>query len=105
MHAKLSGTLWQSSHKAISFTQLTELSGLSEQELRELVENGVFVPLDKKDKQWTFTADYAVTARTVHRLRNDLDLDAHGLTAALTLLERVRLLEAEQQGIRTTQGF
>jgi hypothetical protein len=54
----------------ISITQLIERSGLTEAELRALVECGALEPTDVRASTWTFTAQCIVTARTARRLRD-----------------------------------
>lgn len=100
MKAESREVLWLDSDESVSFTQLVELSGMTEADLRALVEQGLFVPLhveamQVQSVQWTFSANCVAAARTAGRLRRDLDLDIDGLALALTLLERVRALEDE----------
>src|SRR5258708_38692084 len=78
-----------------SLEELCELSGLTEAELRELVDQGVLAPIEPGARAWTFRADRLVVARSARRLRKDLDLDPHGVALVVTLLERVRDLEGE----------
>lgn len=80
--------------------ELAELSGLSEAELHELVDGDVMVPVDPGATQWTFRAEYIVAAKTARRLRDDFELDAQGIVLALTLLDRVRDLEAQLRDLR-----
>ena len=90
----------------------SELSGLSPELLRELVEYGALVPstrrfrskpgaIDVQSTQWRFTADCILTVRTVSRLREDFDLDANALSVALTLVERIHGLEAQLRDLQT----
>ena len=91
---------WLHEHYEFSLEELCELSGLSEAEVRDLVDFGVLAPTDPKAQRWTFSADRLVVARSASRLRKDFDLDPHGLALAVTLLERVRDLEAELRDLR-----
>jgi chaperone modulatory protein CbpM len=86
---------WLDSHHEISFAELLECSGVSAEELRELVEHGALVPTNPQSVEWTFTGNCIVTVRTAQRLRNDFDLEPHALALALTFVERIRELEAE----------
>jgi len=87
-------------HGEIGWTQLIELSGLAEAELRELVEDGALVPVDPQSAQWSFHAYSVVVARTAGRLRRDLDLDAHALAVVLRFVARIEELEAELRALR-----
>lgn len=100
MRAEAAEALWLDARQSVSFAQLVELSGLSDAELHELVEYGAFVPVDPQAPDWTFSAECVSAARTACRLRDDLDLDAHGLALVLTLLTRIRALETELQAVR-----
>jgi chaperone modulatory protein CbpM len=97
---KIEQGTWLHEHYEFSLAELCELSGLSEAELRELVDHGVLAPLDPGARAWTFSADRLVLARSARRLRKDFDLDPHGVALVVTLLERVRDLEAELRDLR-----
>jgi chaperone modulatory protein CbpM len=84
----------------IGWTQLIELSGLAEVELRELVDDGALAPVDPQAPAWSFHARSFVLARTAARLRRDLDLDAHGLAVVLRFATRIEELEAELRALR-----
>ena len=97
---KIEQATWLHEHYQFSLAELCELSGLSEAELRELVDHGVLAPLDPGARAWTFSADRLVLARSARRLRKDFDLDAQGVALVVTLLERLRDLEAELRDLR-----
>jgi chaperone modulatory protein CbpM len=88
---------------AISISELVEQSGLSESELRVLVDCGALAPRDVGATAWTFTSQCIVTARTARRLRDDFALDdAHAVAIVLRLRERIDALEHE---LRRLSGF
>ncbi len=72
---KIEEGTWLYGHYEFSLAELCELSGLSEAELRELVDHGVLAPVDPAARAWTFSADRLVLARSARRLRRDFDLD------------------------------
>jgi len=84
----------------ISWTQLIELSGLTEPQLRELVDDGALVPLAPEAPAWSFHARAAAVARTAGRLGRELDLDAHALAVVMRFLSRIEELEAELRALR-----
>jgi chaperone modulatory protein CbpM len=92
---------WLHEHAEVSIEELAELSGLSPELLRELVDYGALVPVNVQSAQWTFTTECIVTVRTVSRLRQDFDLDANALSVALNLVERIHGLEAQLQALRS----
>jgi chaperone modulatory protein CbpM len=97
---KIQQESWLHERYELSLTELCELSGLSESELRVLVDAGAIVPADPDARNWTFSADRLVVARSASRLRRDFDLDPQGLALALALLERVRDLEEQLRALR-----
>ena len=94
---ELTEAVWLDERGAVTLVELAECSGLSETELRELVDLGALAPVDADAREWSFTARCIVAARTACRLRNDFELDTHGLALVLTLLERVQELESTLQ--------
>lgn len=92
--------LWLDEHLVVSLRELTEVSGLAEAELLELVHSGALPVREVAGEAYTFSARVVTVARTACRLRDDFDLDARGLSVALKLLERVRDLEEEIARLR-----
>ena len=97
---KIEQAMWLNEQHELLLEELCELSGLSEAELRELVDYGVLAPIDSDAQHWTFGADRLVLARSARRLRKDFDLDPHGVALVVTLLERVRDLEEQLRDLR-----
>jgi chaperone modulatory protein CbpM len=85
---------------AIDWTQLIELSGVPESDLRELVDEGALVPVDLDSPMWSFDAQALVRARAASRLRRELDLDVHALAVVLGFVARIEALEAEVRALR-----
>ena len=100
MRIELTEVFWLHEHHALSVNELAELSGLSEAEINELVDYGAITPMDADAASLTFDAQCIVAARTVRRLRDDFDLNTHGVALALTLLDRVRDLETQLGDLR-----
>ena len=88
----------------VTWTQLVNASGLSEDELRDLVTYGALVPRDPEASMWTFEARWLVVARTASRLRREFELDSHGVSVVLGFVERVESLEAEIRKLRAQLG-
>jgi chaperone modulatory protein CbpM len=119
MKVELTDAQWLSEHAEVSVEELAELSGLSPELLRELVDYGALVPINaqgpineqvpvnaqvpasSQSPQWSFAADCVVAVRTVSRLREDFDLDASALSVALMLIERIQGLEAQLRELQT----
>lgn len=86
--------------RALSFSQLADLSGLAEAVLRDLVECGAVEPIDAAAPAWTFAANVVVVARTACRLQRDFELDPHALAVVMRFMERIDALEAEVRALR-----
>jgi len=95
MQAEQSDAVWLDAQYEYSLAELVQCSGLSEAELRELVDYGALVPKDPQGAQWTFSGDIGVTVQAAGRLRADLELDPQALALALTFIRRIRELEAQ----------
>lgn len=95
MQGKLTEVHWLDQRENLALVELVELSGLSEPELRELVEYGAIAPLDANATPWMFHYGTIAVARTAQRWRKDFELDAPGLSLALNLLDRIHELEAQ----------
>ena len=95
--------LWLDASQTVSINDLVELSGLIEEEVRELVFAGALVPSNFPQVPWVFSGDCVLTVRKASRLRDDLELDSHALVLTLGLLEQVRSLEAELSKLRAQQ--
>jgi chaperone modulatory protein CbpM len=100
MNSERADVLWLDEHHEVSFSELAESSGLSEAELRELVDYGALVPTNLRSVQWTFSGDCVFAMRTACRLRNDFELDPHALALALKFIVRIRELEAQLRDLR-----
>jgi chaperone modulatory protein CbpM len=90
-----SEVLWLDEHRVVSLTELVEVSGLTQEELLELVHCGAIPARETSGATFVFSAQVISVARTASRLRDELELDTAGLSVALRLLERVRVLEQE----------
>ena len=100
MQIESHNVLWLDATQSVSINDLVELSGLMEEEVRELVFAGALVPSDYAALPWTFSGDCVLTVRKASRLRDDLELDIHALALTLRLLEQVRALEVEVSRLR-----
>lgn len=99
MRVEITEAVWLDAHHELSLTELVNLSGLSEAELRQLIDCEALMPADPGAAEARFSADCLVIARTACRLRNDFDLDPGGLALALRLLDRIRSLEAQLRAL------
>ena len=95
MRTHIVEAVWLNDAGLCSLEQLAEYSGLTRAELQDLVEMGEIAPTSVDAENDLYQTHYIVIARTARRLRDDFELDGHGLAVALNLLRRIRDLEAE----------
>ena len=87
-------------HAPLPLCDLADLSGLSEAEVLELVEYGVLAPAQQTAGQWAFSMRSITVARTARRLREDFELEVHGVALVLAYLDRIHDLEAQLCALR-----
>ena len=80
----------------LTFTEFSEVSGLSLEQVHELVEMGILAPSGARPIDWLFNCQSMTLIRLLRRLQTDLDidLDLHALALSYRLLERISELEA-----------
>ena len=100
MKIDVADSVWLNDTDVCSVEQLAEMSGLSMEEITDLMECGLIAPADTLARSKKFQLRYVLTARTARRLRDDFQLDRHGVALALTLLRRIDALEAELKASR-----
>ena len=80
--------------ETITFTQLVERSGLTADELRDLVECGAITEAAADAAR--FNQHCMLVARTARRLRDEYALDdSHSLAVVVRLTQRIAALEGE----------
>jgi chaperone modulatory protein CbpM len=89
---------WSDEH--LPLAEFADLCGLSEAEVRELVDYGALAPDETGTEQWVFGVRSITVARTARRLREDFELEPHGVALLLAYLERIHDLEAELCALR-----
>ncbi len=79
----------------ISFQDLCELTELPRATVIEIVEQGIIEPAGESPDSWSFSTQMIVVTKKAQRLHYDLDIDWSGIGLALTLLDEVEQLRAE----------
>jgi DNA-binding transcriptional MerR regulator len=89
----------------LSITEFSEISGLTPEQVQELVDLGVLAPSGTAAADWLFNHQTMTLARRMRRLRDDLDLtlDLQALALGFRLLERISELESELARQRAQQ--
>ena len=91
---------WLTEECEFSISQIAEITGLTEDELREFVDYGAITPIDPAAPKWSFTGRSLVTVRSACRLRADFELEPHGVALVVSLLDRIQGLEADLDRLR-----
>lgn len=84
---------------AVTFT-ITEFclhTGVSEEDLREIVGPGVIEPRQPQTEVWLFDDSAVMIVHRAMRLRRELELDWPGIAVALTLLDENARLTRENR--------
>jgi len=97
MNIDFTELVWLDHHHAVSLDELAELSGLAQEELRQLVESGALIPLNPDEERWSFSGHCVVSIRTLSRLKQDFELEPNAFALTLVFLERIRSLELKVQ--------
>lgn len=100
MNTEMTTAIWLDNDQAFSLTELSDLSGLSEPELNELVEYGVVKPVNPDAATLVFSGECLLAVRTAYRLRTHFDLELQGVALTVSLLERIRGLEMLVRSLR-----
>lgn len=100
MSAYLHNAIWLNETEICTLEHLAEISGLSQSELSELINSGSIEPANQDPEHYVFHLHAIVIARKARRLRDDFELDTHGMAVAITLLRRISKLEQELAKIK-----
>jgi hypothetical protein len=87
--------VWLHAESAVTIVELAACSGLTEDEVRELVDAGVAAP----------SADCIPRLRSARRIQRDLELEPHALALLVAFLERIDALEAEIRNLNAQLQF
>lgn len=104
MSMQVTPAVWLNDTAVCSIEHLVEVSGLSLDEISNLVEDGVMAPADASNPATGFHLIHVLTARQARRLRDDFELDRNGLALALTLLRRIESLEQALDLVQSCRG-
>jgi chaperone modulatory protein CbpM len=89
----VSHAVWLGEDEDCTIEHLADISGLSLDEVADLVVSGAIWPADAATEPRCFHLLHVVTLRQARRLRDDFELDSNGVALAMTLLRRIKVLE------------
>jgi chaperone modulatory protein CbpM len=93
MSAQVTHAVWLGEGELCTMEHLADASGLSLDEVADLIVNNVIWPADAASGPSRFHLLHVVTVRQARRLRDDFELDSNGVALAMTLLRRISVLE------------
>jgi chaperone modulatory protein CbpM len=85
----------------MTLEQLCRACELSEEEIIELVEQGIIDPLGPEPAEWRFVSVSLRRVRITRNLQRDLGVNAPGAALALELLEEIEELRSRLQHFET----
>lgn len=92
--------VWPDERQTMPLHVLAELSGLSEVEVSQLVDCGALAPFGEGAESLMFSVHSVTVARAARRLRDDFELEPHGVAVLLAYLDRIRELEFQLRALQ-----
>jgi chaperone modulatory protein CbpM len=100
MNAHVVEVAWLDARETVTLTELSQVCGMNEDELRELMEYGALAPLDAGKPELQFSSDCVATLRHAGRLRRDYDLDLFAIALLIEYLHRIEVLERQIRSLQ-----
>lgn len=101
MNAQETPAEWLDGDTLYPVDYLVEVSGLSIEEIDDLVSIGLIEPSASDQQARGFRLCHVLTVKKARRLRDDFQLDHHGVALALTLIRRIDELQTEIATLRS----
>ncbi|MFZ6815569.1 chaperone modulator CbpM [Undibacterium sp. Rencai35W] len=105
MITSISDLAWIDNMSVYSENDLIEISGLSGNEIQDLIENELIKLLSDEQSVKIFSMQALITARNARRIRDDFELDRNGMVLAVTLMRRISELENQITSLRAKSGW
>ncbi|WP_257267174.1 chaperone modulator CbpM [Endozoicomonas sp. ONNA2] len=84
----------------LSFTEVCLQTGVAEETIIEIIEQGIVEPMGTSPVEWRFSPAMVLMTRKAVRLHQDLDVDWPGIALAIELLERLDQLRQENRHLK-----
>lgn len=78
--------------RALALAELAQVCGVSVEQVRAMVAEGMLQPRGTAPEQWVFRAVEVVRVRRAVRLQRDLELNLPGTALALDLIDEIERL-------------
>lgn len=84
----------------LSFTEICLQTGVAEETVIEIIEQGIVEPIGTSPGEWQFSPAMVLLTRKAVRLHHDLDIDWPGIALAIELLEKLDQLRKENRHLK-----
>lgn len=84
----------------LSFTEVCLQTGVAEDTVFEIVEQGIIEPIGATPDEWLFTPTMLVVTKKAVRLHRDLEVNWAGIALALELLDEVEQLREQNRSLQ-----
>ena len=81
----------------LSFTEVCLQTGLAEDTVFEIVEQGIVEPIGTSPGEWLFSPTMLILTKKAVRLHRDLNVDWAGIALAIDLLDEVEQLREKNR--------
>jgi chaperone modulatory protein CbpM len=95
---------WMDTRTQLTLIEVAECCGISEADVRELVDYGALNPSGGRPDDWAFSAECVVSVRKAARLCHDLELETSAMALVVSFLERIQELEHQVRRLRAQAG-
>jgi chaperone modulatory protein CbpM len=88
----------------LSFTEVCLQTGVSEDTVVEIIEQGIFAPEGGATGEWLFSPEMIILTKKAVRLHRDLGVDWAGIALAIELLDEVEMLREQNRCLQRRLG-
>ncbi|MFT6285620.1 MAG: chaperone modulatory protein CbpM [Halieaceae bacterium] len=81
----------------LSFTEVCLQTGVAEDTVVEIVEQGIMAPIGASPGEWLFSPAMLILTKKAVRLHRDLNVDWAGIALAIELLDEVEQLREKNR--------
>lgn len=81
----------------LSFTEVCLQTGVAEDTVVEIIEQGIVEPIGASPGEWRFSPSMLILTKKAVRLHRDLDVDWPGIALAIELLDKVEQLREKNR--------
>ena len=84
----------------LNFTEVCLQTGVAEDTVFEIVEQGIIEPIGTSPDEWLFSPTMLIVTKKAVRLHEDLNVDWAGIALAIELLDEVEQLREKNRSLQ-----